>query len=87
MATKTVPHLSLLRFDGARGRDDDTVQRLRSLLEQAEAGELVGLAWVAMYRGRDYTVNTCGAMHKNPTFCRGAIAALSDEVSRHQWGA
>lgn len=65
----------------------DTVTCLRALLERAEKGEVIGVAYAAMYRRREYTVHTCGEMHKNPTFCRGAVAALGDQLSRQQWGA
>lgn len=65
----------------------DTVQCLRALLKRAEAGEVIGLAYAAMYKQREYTVHTCGEMHSNPTFCRGAVAALSDQLSRQQWSA
>lgn len=65
----------------------DTVQCLRSVLAKAEAAEVIGVAMVIMYRKREYHVQTCGELHKNPTFCRGAIAALADQVSRQQWGS
>jgi hypothetical protein len=74
----------LVQLEGSVSHD--TVQCLRSLLERAEAGEVIGVAYAAMYRRREYTVHTCGEMHKNPTFCRGAVAALSDKLSRQQWG-
>lgn len=64
----------------------DTVQCLEQLLERAKKGEVIGVAYAAMFRQREYTVHTCGEMHKNPTFCRGAVAALSDKLSRQQWG-
>jgi hypothetical protein len=65
----------------------DTVNCLRTLLERAEAGEVIGVAYAAMYRQREYRVHTCGEMEKNPTFARGAVAALEDKVSRRQWGS
>jgi hypothetical protein len=50
------------------------------LLEQAKSGEVIGLAFAAMYRRRRYTVSTCGEASRNPTFARGMIAALDDEL-------
>lgn len=64
----------------------DTVQCLEALLERARRGEVLGVAYAAMYRGREFRVHTCGEMHRNPTFTRGAVAALNDQVSRQQWG-
>jgi hypothetical protein len=74
----------LVALDGSVSHD--TVKCLRALLDRAERGEVIGVAYAAMYRRREYTVHTCGEMHKNPTFCRGAVAALSDQLSRQQWG-
>jgi hypothetical protein len=65
----------------------DTIKCLRTLLERAERGEVIGVAYAAMYRQREYSVHTCGEMHRNPTFCRGAVAALGDQLSRQQWGS
>ena len=72
---------------GRRFVSEETVQALEELLEKARRGEVVGVAVAAMYRKREFTVNTCGDMHRNPTFCRGAVAALADQISRQQWGA
>jgi hypothetical protein len=66
---------------------EETVQALDELLEKARRGEVVGVAYAAMYRQREYSVRTCGDMHTNPTYCRGAVAALGDHISRQQWGA
>jgi hypothetical protein len=64
----------------------DTVKCLQAALEQALAGEIIGVAMAIMYRKREYHVQTCGELHKNPTFCRGAVAALGDQVAKQQWG-
>jgi hypothetical protein len=59
----------------------DTVECLRQLLAQARKGEVVGLAYVGMLRQRAFIVDTAGIAHQNPTFARGMVAALDDELS------
>jgi hypothetical protein len=59
----------------------DTVQCLETLLQQAKRGQVIGVAYVAMLRRRAYIVNTAGEGYRNPTFARGCVAALDDELS------
>jgi hypothetical protein len=59
-----------------------TVGELRILSREAYAGELVGIAYVAIYRGRNYSVHCSGEASRNPTYTRGAIRALDDFVSK-----
>jgi|GEM_PF-2092325 len=59
----------------------DTVTALRQLLVLAEQGELTGIAFTATFRKMRYITNVAGMLAKNPTFCRGAIRALDDELS------
>lgn len=59
----------------------DTVKCLETLLEHAKAGELIGLAYTGMLRRRGYIVNSAGECHRNPTFARGMLAALDDQLS------
>lgn len=58
----------------------DTIEALRMLLKDAEKGEVIGLAFAVMYRGRDYIVNTAGEAHRSPTFTRGMVQALDDHL-------
>jgi hypothetical protein len=60
----------------------DTVEALRELLEHAEAGEIVGIAFAAMYQRREFITNSAGECHRNPVFARGMVAALDDELAR-----
>lgn len=64
----------------------DTVECLRILLEQASSGELIGIAYAAVLRRRNYIVNTAGEAHRSPTFTRGMVAALDDELSHRVRG-
>jgi hypothetical protein len=58
--------------------DKNCVDTLRELLEQAEAGEIIGYAIAVMYRTRSYYVDALGEADKNPTFARGMIKSLDD---------
>lgn len=59
----------------------DTVEALQTLLGHAEAGEIIGIAFVAQLKARAYIVNTAGECHRNPTWTRGMLAALDDSLS------
>ena len=65
----------------------DTVNALTQLLEEARAGDLIGVALVAMYKHREFTTATAGEAHRSPTFARGMVAHLDDtlgEISRRR---
>lgn len=64
----------------------DTVKCLEQLLMAARNGEVIGLAYAAMMKRRKYIVNTAGEAHKSPTFTRGMIAALNDELGQRVKG-
>jgi len=58
----------------------DTVAALESLLVDARAGKLLGMAFAAMYRDRTFVVNATGEAHRNPVFARGMVACLDDRL-------
>lgn len=60
---------------------NETVECLTQLLEHAQSGELIGIAFSAMVKRRGYICNTAGEAHVNPTFARGMIAALDDKLA------
>jgi len=60
---------------------NDTVECLEQLLAAARSGELIGIAFAGMLKRRGYIVNTAGEAHRNPTFARGTVAALDDQLS------
>jgi hypothetical protein len=64
----------------------DTIACLETLLAQARRGQVIGLAYVAMLRKRAYIVNTAGEGYRNPTFSRGCVQALNDELGRRIQG-
>jgi hypothetical protein len=63
----------------------ETVECLRELLKEAESGELIGIAWVSMYRRRVWDRRSCGEAHRNPAWTLGMIQAysvkLADEIN------
>ncbi len=59
----------------------DTIECLESMLEQARNGELIGIAFGAILKRRNYIVNSAGEAYRSPTFARGIVAALDDELS------
>lgn len=59
----------------------DTIECLELLLAQARRGQVIGLAYAAMLKKRAYITNTAGEAHRNPTFSRGMIATLDDQLS------
>ena len=62
----------------------DTVEALEELLVQAKSGELIGMVFAAMYKGKtkQFIVNATGEAYRNPTFSRGMVAALDDALAR-----
>ena len=59
----------------------DTIECLEQLLKHARSGELIGIAYGAMLKRRGYIVNSAGEAHRNPTFARGMLLALDDQLS------
>jgi hypothetical protein len=58
----------------------DTVEALQTLLKDAQRGEIIGVAFAVMNKGRDYIVNTAGEAHRSPTFARSIVQALDDHL-------
>lgn len=60
---------------------NDTIECLETLLDFARKGEIVGIAFAAALKKRAYITNTAGECFRNPTFARGMVAALDDQLS------
>lgn len=60
----------------------DTVECLAELLEQAKAGKVIGIAFSAILKRRNYWVNTAGEARRSPTFTRGMLRALDDQLGQ-----
>jgi hypothetical protein len=61
--------------------DADTIECLELLLRRARRGEIIGLAYAAMLKKRAYIVDIAGVAHSSPTFARGMVAALDDQLA------
>jgi len=59
----------------------DTVEALEQLLAAARAGDVTGIVFGATLRRNRYITNVAGYCYKHPTFARGVIGAMDDEVS------
>lgn len=80
---RLVPRATPCHFDV----DRDTEEVLKNLLDMARKGELRGVAVAALLRDRRYFVDASGEAHRNPTFARGMVAALDDELAGRVHGA
>lgn len=60
----------------------ETEKCLASLLDDAKNGHLVGIAFAAMYKGGTYIVNAAGEAYRSPTFARGMVADLSEQLGK-----
>lgn len=56
--------------------DLDTIECLERLLEEARSGQVIGIAYAAMYQRRSYVVDAAGEAHRNPTWSLGMVEAL-----------
>lgn len=65
---------------------NDTVECLELLLKRARRGEVIGLAYAAMLKKRAFIVNTAGSAHESPTFARGMLRALDDQLGQRITG-
>lgn len=74
----------LIQHPGALS--EDTVACLQELLFEAKQGQLIGVAFAAMYRRRKYIVDTTGEAYRNPTFARGMVDALHDLLGKRARG-
>jgi hypothetical protein len=59
----------------------DTVECLAVLFEGAKTGDVKGIAFGAMLRKNRYITNVAGLAYLNPTFARGMVMSLSDELA------
>ena len=58
----------------------DVIDLLRNLLAHAEAGSITGIALGCVLKGNRYITDVAGYCATHPTFTRGMISSLSDEL-------
>lgn len=59
----------------------NTVEALEQLLSAAMTGDITGIAFAASLRNRKYITNVAGTCYRHPTFARGMVCALDDQLS------
>ena len=59
----------------------DTVEALEALLYEAERGDITGIAFVCTRPHSRYITDVVGSCYENPTFARGMVAFLADELA------
>jgi hypothetical protein len=58
----------------------ETIDALSYLLSEARAGHVVGIAYVAMHKANDLSIDYAGEIRRYPLVAIGATALLSDEL-------
>ena len=61
--------------------DAELVCALTFLLEAAKAGRIIGLAYVALHPGQEFSGEVIGTCRNSPLVARGLCRALEDSVS------
>lgn len=59
----------------------DTVEALEALLHEARHGQITGIAFVCTRPRSRYITDVVGSCYDNPTFARGMVAFLADELA------
>ena len=59
----------------------DTVEALETLLALAKEGEVTGIAFAVTLRKMRYITNVAGHCYRHPTFARGMVSFLSDQLA------
>lgn len=60
---------------------EDTVAALTHLLQEALAGEVVGIACVVIHPGRHFSIDLAGAAKTEPLLTRGMVCMLDEKVA------
>lgn len=60
--------------------NQETVNALRAMLREAEAGTICGVAAIVTYRGGEYAGFLTGSTRAHPTLTRGMLDELKDEL-------
>lgn len=63
-----------------KNRSHDTISELQKLLSEAELGDLMGIAFIGLYRGRGISIGYTGTICKDPLLAVGPIQLLSNDL-------
>jgi hypothetical protein len=64
------------------GQNKEAIETLLALLEQAEAGLITGIAFVALRHGEDFCVGLAGRGRTAPYLTLGLLKALEAEIHK-----
>jgi hypothetical protein len=67
----------------AENPSSDTAQVLSELMELAKTGELIGFAFVSLYRRRRVQTGATGEASRSPVFTLGAVRILEQNLLHH----
>ena len=73
--------MAVVLLEPFRRSQRDTVRALEELLADAKAGNLIGVAYVAMRQPSYYSIGIAGETRRSPTFTRGMLCRLDDELA------
>lgn len=59
----------------------DLVECLTQMLDGAKSGRVKGIAFAAFLDKQRYITNVAGLCYNNPSFTRGIVASLDDELA------
>lgn len=59
----------------------DMIEATQTLLDGAENGEIIGIAFVAVLKQRRFVTNVAGFCHRDATHTRGMLRSLDDKLS------
>ena len=65
---------------------ESTRECIREVMRAVSAGECIGIAMAPLYRNKRYDLIICGEAARSPTFARGMVAALGDDLAKLQRG-
>lgn len=60
---------------------NELLEVIEQLRADILAGRVIGLAWVAMHKTFDYSVDIAGETRRSPTLTRGMLHLLDEELS------
>lgn len=62
--------------------DKETVETCRQLLREAERGQVIGMAYVVMERGNQFSADVVGGVRLQPVLAYGVMGALETVIRR-----
>lgn len=64
----------------------ETIEALEELLQRARDGDLIGLSYTAILRGKNWTYGTTGEATRSPAFVIGLLHVQTTELAHRITG-